>query len=708
MPISSKLTSALLSFFLSLIPTAQLVADANIVFQNDDGFGEGFNDLTPTSPVGGNTGTTLGEQRRIAFEYALSILEATLASEVDIEIAAEIGTRVCSDLTGEVIACAGPTSLHWGFTGAPREDLLYPQALANKFAGFDLCTESSCAGFPTTNSPTEDISAEFISSLSVNGFTINWYYGLDKNASELELDFVTVVLHELIHGLGFISATDEPGNSTLPIFAPENTLGDVYSSHLELINGNPSNFLAMTDSQRFQAATSETVNTIPLRWSGERGQTLADQYTSGIIDSLGVSSPPIECPPNFTPGSSLSHVNIALTPDDLMEPNYTEPNHSLGYAAAFLSDIGWVNFTDLSIHIIPRFEPMPTAINAEYWLLASNNGSQPAPNTIVEYTLPANTTVVSANPEQGSCSVLNASVRCELGTLAAFGNVLVTLEMAHSSSASIINQASISGDIMEAEPSNNTTTQSTTFSNSSPQLTAQAGPDQILSTQQGGRIDASLSSADSGIIGYQWRVLEGELSLLSPNSAISQFSSGAISQNVVLLLTITDQNNMTAHDVLTLLVNSKPSIAISSNLSTASSVNNLTLASLPRQIVTLDASESSDTEGISLYQWQQTSGTAISFAINNSTTPTTSFTAPEEEGSLAISASVTDSLGESASTSIVINVSSTPPSTNPSINNTSENTVPVGNGSGSGGNLSSLFLAFFSLLIMLRRLKTTS
>ena len=51
---------------------------ATIVIVNADGPGEGFNDATPAAPVGGNAGTTLGQQRLIAFEHAANIWGAEL------------------------------------------------------------------------------------------------------------------------------------------------------------------------------------------------------------------------------------------------------------------------------------------------------------------------------------------------------------------------------------------------------------------------------------------------------------------------------------------------------------------------------------------------------------------------------------------------------------------------------------------------------
>ena len=40
---------------------------------NNDGAGEGFNDTTPVAPIGGNPGTTLGQQRLNVFQAAANV-----------------------------------------------------------------------------------------------------------------------------------------------------------------------------------------------------------------------------------------------------------------------------------------------------------------------------------------------------------------------------------------------------------------------------------------------------------------------------------------------------------------------------------------------------------------------------------------------------------------------------------------------------------
>jgi hypothetical protein len=76
----SKLPTLLLATLVGLICSSPAFASANIVIQNSDPAGVGFNDPTPATPVGGNNGTTLGQQRLNAFQYAANLWGATLTS----------------------------------------------------------------------------------------------------------------------------------------------------------------------------------------------------------------------------------------------------------------------------------------------------------------------------------------------------------------------------------------------------------------------------------------------------------------------------------------------------------------------------------------------------------------------------------------------------------------------------------------------------
>src|SRR5256885_13029941 len=79
---------------------------ATIVIQNGDAAGVGFNDTTPVAPVGFNTGTTLGQQRLNAFQFAANIWGATLNSSAPITIRADWQALSCST-NSAVLGSAG-------------------------------------------------------------------------------------------------------------------------------------------------------------------------------------------------------------------------------------------------------------------------------------------------------------------------------------------------------------------------------------------------------------------------------------------------------------------------------------------------------------------------------------------------------------------------------------------------------------------------
>ena len=174
---------------------------ATIVIQNINAAGAGFNDATPAAPIGGNTGTTLGAQRLNAFQAAASIWGATLSSTQTIVVRASFEPLGCTATTA-VLGDAFAFNIWRDFPNAPRTFTLYPQALANKYAGFNL-------GANVPNGLGQDIRARFNARLGLPDCLAGspFYLGLDNNHGPM-IDLVTVMLHELAHGLGFENFTN--------------------------------------------------------------------------------------------------------------------------------------------------------------------------------------------------------------------------------------------------------------------------------------------------------------------------------------------------------------------------------------------------------------------------------------------------------------------------------------------------------------------
>jgi hypothetical protein len=219
---------------LSLLPLAQRAqaGPAQIVIVNINAPGVGFNDPTPATPVGGNTGTTLGQQRMIAFEHAARLWGARLDSTVPIRIRARFVS-----LGPGVLGSAGPLAVASDFPDAPLANTWYHIALANALAGEDL----DPAG--------DDIGTNF----STN---FNFYLGLDNNAPAGQNDLVAVLLHEFAHGLGFSQFASLATGAFLGA-DPATGIGglpDVYNTQqLDTVTGQY--WPQMTNAERVASAT---------------------------------------------------------------------------------------------------------------------------------------------------------------------------------------------------------------------------------------------------------------------------------------------------------------------------------------------------------------------------------------------------------------------------------------------------------------------
>ena len=318
----SKIPSLLLASILGLIASSSAFGQATIVIENADAAGVGFNDTAPATPVGGNSGTTVGAQRLIVFQAAANVWGATLTSGPTIRIHASWAPLTCTATSG-VLGSAGTTSVSGNFANAPFMNTWYNAALANALSGSDL------------DSANAEINAKFNLSVGTSGCleSGHWYYGLDNNHGPSGLDLFTVLLHEFAHGLGFASFTDETTGKQIQ------DLPCIYDRFL-LDNTTGKTWPQMTDAERVSSA----INTGNLVWNGTQVTTDSPIVLTGGKDSLG--HPLMFAPSPVDPGSSVSHWDKLATPNQLMEPNLNgslthnvTPPSDLTFS--LLKDIGW-------------------------------------------------------------------------------------------------------------------------------------------------------------------------------------------------------------------------------------------------------------------------------------------------------------------------------------------------------------------------------
>jgi hypothetical protein len=302
-----------LALALALATARDAGAAAALVIDLDSP-GEGLNDPTPASPVGGNPGTTIGQLRRNAVVRAANDWAARLDSDVPIEIGVRFDPLPCSG-TSATLGSSGATTAVRDFDGAPRPNTWYLPAVANALAGRDVAPDDL------------DILSTLSSRLGEPLCGLAWYYGFDGAAPAGTIDLYAVVLHELAHGLGFIALFDPITGQKLLGF------DDAYL--LNLRDGSSSRALAqMSNAERAAAC----VKPEQLHWTGSELTEAAAGLAAGVGPAGRVH---MYSPAVLDPGSSVSHFSTSLVPSDLMEPFYGGPQRDLALATALLADVGF-------------------------------------------------------------------------------------------------------------------------------------------------------------------------------------------------------------------------------------------------------------------------------------------------------------------------------------------------------------------------------
>jgi hypothetical protein len=224
--------------------------------------------------------TNFPQAAKSAFDAAVSIWAALYPSTVPITIDA----AWAGNLGPGVLGSARPGDFFTGFSGAPDSTLWYPSALANALAGKDL----------------DPVNAEIVARFSSNN---PWYLGTDGLVPPGRYDLETAVLHELGHGLGFLSSDSY----------------DAYSGIGLLDQPTPFDaFIRTQDGRRLSDIPNPshelgTLLTSPLSWSG----------SLGVAANNGVQ-PQLYSPSTYSDGSSVSHLDEFTypsgTPNTLMTP----------------------------------------------------------------------------------------------------------------------------------------------------------------------------------------------------------------------------------------------------------------------------------------------------------------------------------------------------------------------------------------------------
>ncbi len=310
-----------------------------------------WNDGTSMGSAGGNSGNR-GQQRRNAMLNAASQLATQMQSPVPITIQAcwkDLG----GEATSATLAQAGPRfafrnddlpdvvqnggqTLQFPNKNAflPRNYTWYAGTAAQRLAGTTLCR--------LNGGPCEQTDIRITFNNQVDGPTVlgarKFYYGLDSSTSTQDSDFVTVAMHEITHGLGFLSFVqvgDDPDSGD-PSGAEFLGYDDIYSANTAWLSDTQLRpFAQLSDAERSSAMTS----VINLLWTGESASTSV--FNNRATNTFPNNLVRLNAPSPVQPGSSLSHLDSFTNQGEMMRPSISAPQHDMRLGRALLDGVGW-------------------------------------------------------------------------------------------------------------------------------------------------------------------------------------------------------------------------------------------------------------------------------------------------------------------------------------------------------------------------------
>ncbi|NNF61036.1 MAG: DUF11 domain-containing protein [Gammaproteobacteria bacterium] len=120
------------------------------------------------------------------------------------------------------------------------------------------------------------------------------------------------------------------------------------------------------------------------------------------------------------------------------------------------------NTADLAITKTDAADPVANGDIVNYTITVTNNGPLDATGVTVTDVLPAGVGFISASASQGSCSENLGTVTCNIGAVSAGNNAMIYLVVTMPAvGGSITNTASVTGDQPDANPNNDTASETT-------------------------------------------------------------------------------------------------------------------------------------------------------------------------------------------------------------------------------------------------------
>lgn len=236
-----------------------------------------------------------------------------------------------------MLASAGPIFIDRDFLNAPQSNTWYVSSQANALSNSDI--------FPSAN----DLAVNVNNNIDADPVCLGgagFYYGFDHDSGS-QVDLLNVLLHELGHGLGFLSLVNDAGDFSFPDNTP-----DTFSRNMFDLTTDK-NWADMSNAERQASSTNDP----ELVWTGEYSKAgsraiLKSDTVVNVLEPLDIagsySTGLAGFGPPLPPGGLVGEVvlvddGVGVTSDGC-EPAYLNANDLVGRIA--LIDRGSCFFTE--------------------------------------------------------------------------------------------------------------------------------------------------------------------------------------------------------------------------------------------------------------------------------------------------------------------------------------------------------------------------
>ena len=360
-----------------------------VIYLDDPGEGAFDETPVPVGPWSDNPGTTLGEQRRNAHEYATRLLERMvwidnhilLHSKVAFDSLSYLGFLAPAGALAEDQSHRLVNRSHGDYADGyvithPQLAVLNPDAAQRRLA----------AGGDLNVGVTYNADQEF-------------YYFLGEVPIHTGYSLVSTALHEFGHGLGFTSrVSSSPNASYMPT---------LFDRHVRLAGANPNRPEAMTPEQRAMLPwAGENVRWVGPATSEAAGRILTYQDKGQVfLDGLSYD---------------IGHLS-AYEPSQLMSS--TSGGRAplrLGITAYMLSDMGWGPVIDSRVTASPSGQ---NKVQVE----VSTDALAEAEQLLVNLQLPEGISIEDMIASPATCETTGQTTGCRYTRLSGNGMIEYTL-----------------------------------------------------------------------------------------------------------------------------------------------------------------------------------------------------------------------------------------------------------------------------------------